>query len=253
VIRDRQNEEDHAMDTTWIIAIIRAEETVRATSPAAVLARMECEHYDDYIVVRQHRPEPLDSDTLSLCDFWLAYTRDVAYMRSHLRASAIALVVALALLVPGRAAAAPDAAAVDWSAEFPTAAAGALTPADFADPLQPDAARSMVAALSAEQAVDQLLYTRAGQRLINSALLCQATELLTAPGPSAATARRRLAVIGVAATDRLERQRITPLACDAWPVARLIACLGLLPGPECSTDAELVTQVSAAERLAVQP
>lgn len=96
----------------------------------------------------------------------------------------------------------------------------------------------------------EVMSTRQQQRIIYSALLCRAVEDLTAPGRSTETARRRLAAIGVLATDRLERARIVPLACAAWPVARLAACLGLLPGPECVTDESLKLQVQAAERIA---
>lgn len=140
--------------------------------------------------------------------------------------------------------------------------AGPLTPADFADPpdaapLEVDAARAMAAALAADMdratQVDALLATRAGQRIVNSALLCQSVQDLLAEGRSTAAARRRLAAIGVAATDRLERARIVPLPCAAYPIERLVGCLGILPGAECATDAEMATQVRAAERLESMP
>ena len=134
----------------------------------------------------------------------------------------------------------------DWTAEFrhrPASDAGA----------DPDAARALAAALArdmeAQARADALLATRAGQRLVNSAILCQVVAALMAEGRSTTTARRRLAVIGEAATARMERARIVPLACDAYPVERLVGCLGLLPGPECTTDADMAAQVRAAERL----
>ena len=143
--------------------------------------------------------------------------------------------------------------------------AGPWARADFIDPpdarpLDPDAARAMAAALAqaaaeAEQ-VDALLATRQGQRIVNSAILCRVVVDLTAEGQSTTVARRRLAVLGEAAASRMEHARIAldvlaiqPLACDAYPVERLVGCLGLLPGPECTTDADLAAQVRAAERL----
>ena len=136
--------------------------------------------------------------------------------------------------------------------------AGPWARADFIDPpdarpLDPDAARAMAAALAqaaaeAEQ-VDALLATRQGQRIVNSAILCRVVVDLTAEGQSTMAARRRLAVLGEAATARMEQARITPLACDVYPVERLVGCLGLLPGPECTADADLAVQVRAAERL----
>jgi hypothetical protein len=136
--------------------------------------------------------------------------------------------------------------APDWAAEF------APSPKRDAGPDAPSAEdiRRAAAALVAELAVDEVLATRAGQRLINSAILCQSVELLTAEGQSAAVARRQLAAAGVAATDRLERARIEPLACDAYPVERLVQCLGILPAAACTEDDELAAQLAAAERLA---
>ena len=139
----------------------------------------------------------------------------------------------------------------DWTAEFrrPTPDAGA----DSGAGADLGAARAMAEALAREMEqsaqVEALLGTRAGQRIVNSAILCRVVSDLTAEGRSTVVARRRLAVVGEAATARLERARITPLACDAWPVERLVGCLGLLPGPECTTDADMAAQVRAAERL----
>jgi hypothetical protein len=139
-----------------------------------------------------------------------------------------------------------DLVAPDWSAEF------VASPKRDAGPDAPSAEdiRRSAAALVAEMDADGVLSSRVGQRLINSAILCQSVELLTAEGQSAAVARRQLAAAGVAATDRLERARIEPLACDAYPVERLVQCLGLLPSAECTENDELAAQVLAAERLA---
>jgi hypothetical protein len=125
------------------------------------------------------------------------------------------------------------------------------------DALTPDAARAMATALERafddDVAVDALLATRQGQRIVNSALLCRSVEDLLAEGQSTAAARRRLAAVGVAATGRLEAARIAPLDCGAWPVERLTQCLGLLPSAACTEDDELAAQVRAAMRLEVQP
>jgi len=131
--------------------------------------------------------------------------------------------------------------APDWAAEF----AEPESPASSADDV-----RETAAALQSDLEADAVLATRAGQRLVLSALLCQSVELLTAEGKSTVTARRRLAAIGVEATERLEHAHITPLSCDSYPVARLVACLGLTPPAACTEDDELVAQVRASERLA---
>ena len=95
------------------------------------------------------------------------------------------------------------------------------------------------------------LASRQNQRIIYSALLCQSVQLLTSPDDhSTEAARKRLVAIGLLATERLEKARIVPLACDAWPVARLVGCLGLLPGAECKDDPKLAELVAAAERIA---
>ena len=168
------------------------------------------------------------------------------------------MLTTLALLLATLAS--PDAA--DWAAAFPAEPAGALTSMDFADQpdvpqLDRDAAAAMAVALErdfeASVEVDLLLATRAGQRVVNSAILCRAVADLTAEGRSTSTARRRLAIIGEAATARMERARITPLACNSYPVERLVNCLGLLPSVECTEVDELATQVRAATRLTDTP
>ena len=103
-----------------------------------------------------------------------------------------------------------------------------------------------------------MLATRAGQRLVLSALLCEAVQrksdtgdklevLLTADVLAAdkradrdiESDRERLAVLG-----------ITPLACDAYPVERIVQCFSLLPSASCTEDDDLAAQVHVAERLA---
>ncbi len=140
----------------------------------------------------------------------------------------------------------------------PTAAATHTTTATRTDPAQ---ARETAAALQEEMdadlAADAVLATRAGQRLVLSALLCEAaqrksdvgdqlelqltTDLLVADKRADADidrARERLAVLA-----------IQPLACDTWAVGRVVNCLSLLPSVACTEDEALAAQVRAAERL----
>ena len=151
------------------------------------------------------------------------------------------------------------AAPTDWAAEF-AVPPEPLTRADFEEPPKRDAGqvdapspediRRAAAALQAEMAADQVLATRAGQRLVLSALLCDATQLLVAPGRTTRAARDRLRSQAESAQLRLDVLALTPLACDAYPVERLVGCMGILPAAACTEDDELAAQVLAAERLA---
>ena len=132
------------------------------------------------------------------------------------------------------------------------------------DPAQ---ARATAAALQAEMdaatAADAVLATRAGQRLIYSAVLCEAqlrksqTEdklelAIVAPVLAAdANAGRDI----VRAKLRLQKAGIVPLACNLGPVAVIVDCLNsIVPSQACVDDDELAAQVAAAERLqAVHP
>jgi hypothetical protein len=112
-------------------------------------------------------------------------------------------------------------------------------------------ARALMADFDAQIAADAVLSSRSGQRLVLSALLCEATELLTSADTHTTSAGRlRLAGQAESARVRLTVLNIEPLACDAWPVARLVQCLGLLPSLACSEDDVLAAQVATAERLA---
>lgn len=95
----------------------------------------------------------------------------------------------------------------------------------------------------------EALATRQGQRIIYSALRCYSDALLASPGPITFSAYRRVVRVNTMSVDRLERAQIVPLACDAWPVERLVQCLGILPAPECSADPDLALQVKVATRL----
>jgi len=132
-----------------------------------------------------------------------------------------------------------------------------LTKADFlASAAELDETHAMAVALAADLvtavATDAVITSRAGQRVVLSALLCEARALLIS-GDTHTTHAGRMRLI--ARQDRarlaLDVLAIQPLACDAYPVERLVGCLGLLPGPECTTDADLAAQVRAAERLAM--
>ena len=130
-----------------------------------------------------------------------------------------------------------------------------LTKADFlASAAELDETHAMAVALAADLvtavATDAVITSRAGQRVVLSALLCEARALLISEDTHTTHAGRMWLI---ARQDRarlaLDVLAIQPLACDAYPVERLVGCLGLLPGPECTTDADLAAQVRAAERL----
>ena len=146
----------------------------------------------------------------------------------------------------------------DWADEFPPPTAGKMLAADFLDKPKRDSGvdapnpgdiRRMAAALQAEMAADQVLTTRAGQRLVLTALLCEATQLLVAEGRTTRAARDRLHAQAERSQLRLDVLAMQPLACDAWPVERLIGCLGILPQAACIDDDGLAALVRAAERL----
>jgi hypothetical protein len=143
--------------------------------------------------------------------------------------------------------------APDWAAEFAEPAARAPSAGEARE-----TATALQADLAADLAADAVLATRAGQRLVLSALLCEAVQrksdtgdklevLLTADVLAAdkradrdiESDRERLAVLG-----------ITPLACDAYPVERIVQCFSLLPSASCTEDDDLADQVHAAEKLA---
>ena len=112
-------------------------------------------------------------------------------------------------------------------------------------------ARALMADFDAQIAADAVLSSRSGQRLVLSALLCEATELLTSADTHTTSAGRlRLAEQAESARVRLTVLNIEPLACNAWPVARLVQCLGILPSLACSEDDVLAAQVATAERIA---
>jgi hypothetical protein len=153
----------------------------------------------------------------------------------------------------------------------PFAPAGPLCLADFVDPPQPKAkpAPYLATAEGLEWwALDQdwgetvsqvapmvnILATKRERWIINSAILCYVVQTLNVNDHSDERARRRLVSVGMTATDRLYRDRVKePLSCDKWPVERLTKCIGLLPGPECSSESDLALQVMTALRLMESP
>ena len=119
----------------------------------------------------------------------------------------------------------------------------------------PTVARALMADFDEQLAADAVLASRSGQRLVLSALLCEATSLLTSEDThTTAAGRMRLVAQAETARERLAVLEIQPLACDAWPVARLVQCLDILPSISCTEDDVLQAQVATAERLmAVRP
>ena len=119
-------------------------------------------------------------------------------------------------------------------------------------------AAEMQAAMDAELAVDAVLATRAGQRLVLSALLCEAIQRKNDCGDKleiilhddVLAADKRADKDIKRARDGLVGRAIVPLRCDVYPVERIVNCLSLLPSASCTEDDELAVQVRAAERLA---
>ena len=107
----------------------------------------------------------------------------------------------------------------------------------------------MAADLVTTSATDAVIFSRAGQRIVLSAMLCDASQRLIDPR-AAGQARRRAAHDLDQARERLAVLGIEALACDAYPVARLVGCLGIVPAAECTSNPELAVQVHAAEKLA---
>lgn len=135
----------------------------------------------------------------------------------------------------------------------------ALTVVPHLDRVQTlETAAEMQAAMDAELAVDAVLATRAGQRLVLSALLCEAVQRKSDCGDKLEVILRDDVLAADKRTDRdikrvrddLARRAIAPLSCDTYPVERIVNCLGLLPSAACTEDDELAVQVHAAEKLA---
>ena len=131
------------------------------------------------------------------------------------------------------------------------------------DPAQVhETAAALQSEMLAANAADAVMSTRAGQRLVLSALLCEAilrksqTEdklevSLVAPVLAAdANAGRDI----VRAKQRLQKAAILPLACNLGPVDAIVECLNsLLPSVSCTESDELAAQVRAAGKIAGTP
>jgi len=134
-----------------------------------------------------------------------------------------------------------------------------LTKADFlASAAELDETHAMAVALADDLvtavSTNAVITSRAGQRIVLSALLCEARALLISEDTHTTHAgRMRLIARQDRARLALDVLEIQPLACDAYPVKRLDGCLGLLPGPECTTDTDLAAQVRTAEQLEATP
>jgi len=145
--------------------------------------------------------------------------------------------------------------------ESSTSRAGHLDTTDFLSQQEADKLHILTAILAndlvATTATHQVLATSTGQRLILSALLCEAQQrkrdlddLLTRGGNQAfvarqvqiATERERWAQIGLS-------MGLRPLACNTAPVSKLVQCLSIYASSECTTDVDLEAQMRAAERL----
>ena len=140
----------------------------------------------------------------------------------------------------------------------PVATATHTTTATRTDPAQArETAAALQAGMDAALATDAVLSTRAGQRLVLSALMCEALQRKADVGDQlelrltadVLTADKRADRDIERARERLAVLAIQPLACDTWAVGRVVNCLSLLPSVACTEDDELAAQVAAATKL----
>lgn len=121
-----------------------------------------------------------------------------------------------------------------------------------------ETATAMADDLAAEVAVHLVLADRGQQRVVVSAMLCEArqravdTESALANGLTRPLARAaiRAAQDVASAQKRLLALDVVPMACGHRDVERIINCLGLMPSQACVDDDELAAQLAAAARLA---
>ena len=132
--------------------------------------------------------------------------------------------------------------------------AGRLSVTDFLGQWETNELQELTSALTVDlitaAATSQVISNRAGERVVLSALLCQAHQLLVSENTHTTRAGRAWLK---AQQDRSQLQLdvlgIQPLACDTYPVTQLIDCLGLVPASKCTANSELAAQVRAAEKL----
>jgi hypothetical protein len=129
---------------------------------------------------------------------------------------------------------------------------GRLTIDEFVSQQEANKVSNMVGVLTANliSAADtyQVIASRDGERVVLSALLCQAQQRLQ---NTHVTRIDRMQL--KTQQDRTQLQLVVldiqPLACNAPPVTQLLDCLGP-PRLECMTNHELAAEVHAARKLA---
>ena len=160
------------------------------------------------------------------------------------------VLVALLLATPDAAEPVGELPRPDWSLEF--------QPPPAADPAQArETAAALQAEMDAEAAVDAVLSDPAQQRVVVSAMLCEArgrqrdTEAALARGLSKPLARAaiRAAQDVTAAETRLLVLGIVPMSCGHRDVERLVDCLSPAPETWCSLNTQIAVLVRAAEKL----
>ena len=138
--------------------------------------------------------------------------------------------------------------------------AGPLTHADFADQSAVDAARQIARAGLADLEADVILADSVQQRVLLSAMLCEAqqraadTEAALARGLTKILARAALRASADvdSAQLRLAVLRLAPLSCSASDVDLMTQCLGPVAPVSCESDDHMAAVSVAAERLAAQ-
>jgi hypothetical protein len=143
------------------------------------------------------------------------------------------------------------------------AQAGPLAMADFVDSpaVDRDDVRFSAAAMSLDLDADALLSRPDQQRIVLSAMLCEArqrladTELALAAGLTRPLARAAIRADqeARAASLRLQVMALCPMACGHREVQRVAECLAPAAPAWCSANPDVAAQVVAAERIAVTP
>lgn len=142
--------------------------------------------------------------------------------------------------------------------ELPQEHAGPLTAGDFLDERETKDLRDLAHALQIEQAADELLACPDQQRLILSAVLCEAQARKAATEERlAAGLTKPLARASVKASRDVEDAQtklavlaLDPLACTYSDVALLVSCMDPAAPAWCSVDPHMAAMLAAAERIA---
>ena len=143
------------------------------------------------------------------------------------------------------------------------AQAGPLAMTDFVDSPQADRddVHFSAAAMSLDLDADALLSRPDQQRIVLSAMLCEArqrladTETALAAGLTRPLARAAIRADqeARAAALRLQVMALRPMACGHREVQRVAECLAPAAPAWCSANPDVAAQVVAAERIAVTP